>query len=174
MSVNSLCISEMRLVFIYYIVLPAGVWLPYDESLVPGGSAKSYAMSTLQSALVQFCLLWWLIFVWLCLPPLSIARYSYHWCVVADLGLAVFRGFLRFNPAAGNEIYHYFLGGNYLFWQPALSFWKVQPIRFCDGMGREKRTRELKKISPRGPQKRPPLLIPFFFLVANLGVSCAP
>jgi len=133
---------EMRLVFILLITCFAawGVAANMTDPLVKVFS-KIFAMSTLQSALVQFA--YYGAYFCLALPAAFInRRYSYKTGVLCGLGLAVLGAF-AFYPASLAMNYHYFLAALFIL-AAGLSILETSANPFVMAMGpMENATRRL-------------------------------
>jgi len=151
---------EMRLVFILLITCFAawGVAANMTDPLVKVFS-KIFAMSSLQSALVQFA--YYGAYFCLAIPAAFInRRYSYKTGVLCGLGLAVI-GALAFYPASLAMQYHYFLGALFIL-AAGLSILETSANPFVMAMGPiENATRRLNLAQAFNP------------LGTNLGVFLA-
>jgi len=151
---------EMRLVFILLITCFAawGVAANMTDPLVKVFS-KIFAMSSLQSALVQFA--YYGAYFCLAIPAAFInRRYSYKTGVLCGLGLAVI-GALAFYPASLAMQYHYFLAALFIL-AAGLSILETSANPFVMAMGPiENATRRLNLAQAFNP------------LGTNLGVFLA-
>jgi FHS family L-fucose permease-like MFS transporter len=151
---------EMRLVFILLIICFAawGVAANMTDPLVKVFS-KIFAMSSLQSALVQFA--YYGAYFCLAIPAAFInRRYSYKTGVLCGLGLAVI-GALAFYPASLAMEYHYFLAALFIL-AAGLSILETSANPFVMAMGPiENATRRLNLAQAFNP------------LGTNLGVFLA-